>query len=567
MNTTIATEYRGPVDEKLSGGRLLAFGVQHLLTFYATIVVLPVIIAAGIGLSPSDTAFLLGAVVLAGGIGSLIQAVGFWKIGIRYPLILGGSAVAIGPTIAIAVGHGGPAGMSTVFTSTIIAGVVLFLVAPLYGRVSRFFPPVVMGSVILLVGLSVLPISAQLAGGGDLDAPSFGGAHAIAVSVTTIVAIVLVHSLARGVVKSLAILVGLVVGTLLGAALGDVDASAIGAAGWFAVVPPFHFGGPVFDLSSTITMTITIVIVAVESTASFFAVGEIVEHRPTHTDVARGIRGEGLATVLGGVFNAIPPTTFNGNVGLLRTSGVRSRWVCALVGVLMIVLSCCPKISALATLIPTPAVGGALLVLFGIIATIGIKTLSQTDLSRDGNLLIVALSLGIGTIAIAAPAYFQHLPGQLQTVLHSGIVCGALVAILLNIAFNHRRAVDGSRSPGVVHVPPSALGEFYTHERVFITELHNSDESPASSLALARVEVGVTTQLHSVTATVERYIVRRGEGLVEIDGEQRSVGVGDQVVIPEGAPQRITNTGTGDLEFYCLCTPRFLKSAYVNLEP
>lgn len=556
---------RGPVDEKLGAGRLLAFGIQHLLTFYATIVVLPVIIAAGIGLSPSDTAFLLGAVVLAGGIGTLIQAVGFWKVGIRYPLILGGSAVAIGPTIAIALGHGGPPGMSTVFTSTIIAGVVLFLVAPLYGRVSRFFPPVVMGSVILLVGLSVLPISAQLAGGGDPDTQSFGGAHAMAVSLTTIVTITLVHSLARGVLKSLAILVGLVVGTIMGATLGDVDASVIGAADWFALVRPFHFGGPVFDLSSIITMTITIVIVAVESTASFFAVGEIVEHRPSHADVARGIRGEGLATVLGGVFNAIPPTTFNGNVGLLRTSGVRSRWVCAVVGVLMIVLSCCPKVSALATLIPTPAVGGALLVLFGIIATIGVKTLSQADLTKDGNLLIVALSLGIGTIAIAAPAYFQHLPGQLQTVLHSGIVCGALVAILLNIAFSHRHAEDGS-STGMAVLPPSATGEFFTEERVYITELHNCAESPESSLALARVEVGVRTQLHSVTDTVERYVIRRGEGLVEVDGEQRGVAVGDQIVIPAGAPQRITNTGDVDLEFYCLCTPRFLKSAYVNLE-
>lgn len=433
---------RGPVDEKPSAWRLVAFGTQHLLTFYATIIVLPAILAAGIGLSQADTAFLMGAVVLAGGIGTLIQTVGIWKVGIRYPLILGGSAVAIAPTIAVAQGHGGPSGMAVVFTATVLAGVVLFLIAPLYGLLMRFFPPVVMGSVILMVGLSVLPIGAELAGGGDASAASFGDASAIAISLTTVVTIVLVHGLGRGVVKNLAILVGLVAGTALAAVLGDVDVSGIQEAGWFAVVRPFHFGGPAFDLSAVLTMTVVMVIVAVESTASFFAVGEIVEHRPRGDDIARGVRGEGLATVLGGIFNAIPPTTFNGNVGLLRTSGVRSRWVCALVGVFMIVLSCFPKVSALATLIPTPAVGGALLVLFGIIATIGIKTLAQVDLSQDGNLMIVALSLGIGTIAIAAPAYFQHLPGQLQTVLGSGIVCAALVAILLNIAFNHRRSTQ-----------------------------------------------------------------------------------------------------------------------------
>lgn len=438
---------RGPVDERLPAWRLLTFAVQHLLTFYATIIVLPVLLAAGIGLSSADTAFLLGAVVLAGGIGTLIQAVGVWRIGIRYPLILGGSAVAIGPTIAIATGHGGPSGMAIVFTATIISGVVLFVIAPLYGLLMQFFPPVVMGSVILMVGLSVLPVGVQLAGGGEPSDPSFGDAQAIAISLTTIATIVLVHSLGRGVVKNLAILFGLIVGTALGAVLGDLDASGIQDAGWFALVRPFHFGGPQFDVSAVITMTVVLVIVAVESTASFFAVGEIVEHRPSGDDVTRGVRGEGLATVLGGVFNAIPPTTFNGNVGLLRTSGVRSRWVCALVGVFMILLSCFPKLSALATLIPTPAVGGALLVLFGIIATIGIKTLGEVDLSKDGNLMIVALSMGTGTIAIAAPEYFQHLPTQLQTVLESGIVCAALVAILLNIAFNHRRSTRTTGRP------------------------------------------------------------------------------------------------------------------------
>jgi len=109
-------------------------------------------------------------------------------------------------------------------------------------------------------------------------------------------------------------------------------------------------------------------------------------------------------------------------------------------------------------------------------------------------------------------------------------------------------------------------GEFWTDERAYITQLHTCDASPEASLAIARVEVGVTTQLHSLTGIIERYIIRQGEGIIEINGEKQKLHVGDQAVIPAGAAQRIENTGTIDLEFYCLCTPCFFPDAYVNLE-
>ncbi|MCO5060275.1 MAG: cupin domain-containing protein [Rhizobiaceae bacterium] len=114
--------------------------------------------------------------------------------------------------------------------------------------------------------------------------------------------------------------------------------------------------------------------------------------------------------------------------------------------------------------------------------------------------------------------------------------------------------------------PASDRGEFWTTERCHITELHNCDASPETSLAVARVEAGVTTQLHRLDGICERYIVRRGEGILEVDGVRQPLCVGDQAVIPPGAAQRIENTGGGDLEFYCLCTPRFVPSSYVDME-
>lgn len=427
-----------PVDEVLPAGRLVLYGMQHLLTFYATIVVLPAIIAAGIGLSERETAVLLSAVVFAGGIGTLIQSVGLWKVGIRLPLVLGGSAVAIGPTIAIGNAHGGGVtGLLTIFGAVIPAGLVIFLIAPLYGSLLRFFPPLVTGTVITMVGFSILPVGVSLAGGGDPEAPTYGSPTNLAIAGATILTILVVYRISTGLLRNIAILLGLVVGGVLGFALGVVDLSGVGDASWFSVVGPFHFGLPRFDVSAIVSMTVAMLIVAVESTASFFAVGEIVDRAPRRRDLTRGVLAEGLATMIGGVFNALPPTTFNGNVGLVRASNVRSRWVCAVAALFMVLLSWLPKVAAVAAALPKAAVGAALLVLFGIIATVGIQTLSRAGLTNDRNLIIVAVSLGAGTIPVAQPQFFQSLPEELQMVLQSGIVITALVSMTLNILFNH----------------------------------------------------------------------------------------------------------------------------------
>jgi xanthine permease len=433
-----------PVDEMLPKGRLLLYGMQHLLTFYATIVVLPAIIAVGIGLSERETAVLLSAVVFTGGIGTLIQSIGLWRIGIRYPLVLGGSAVALGPTIAIGNAQGGGVGgLLTIYGAVIVAGLVLFAIAPLYGRLLRFFPPVVTGAIITMVGFSILPYGVSLAGGGDPTAPTFGSPENLAIAGATLLTVVVLYRISTGLLRNIAMLLGLVVGGALGVVLGVVDFSGAAAAGWFDVIGPFHFGWPRFDVSAIIVMSIAMLIIAVESTASFFAVGEIVGRSPGSRDISRGVLGEGLATVLGGVFNSIPPTTFTGNVGLVRASNVRSRWVCATAGVFMLLLACLPKVAAVAAALPKPAVGAALLVLFGIIATIGVQTLSRADLTKDGNLITIAVSFGAGSIPAAQPTFFQSFPEELQMVLGSGIVVTAVVAITLNVLFNH----VGSRSP------------------------------------------------------------------------------------------------------------------------
>ncbi|MFC6879582.1 MULTISPECIES: nucleobase:cation symporter-2 family protein [Actinomadura] len=429
------------MDEVPPPGRLALYGLQHLLTYYATIVVLPALIAAGIGLPARETGLLLSAALFAGGVGTLVQTIGLWRIGIRLPVVLGGSAVVLGPTFTIGLAHGGGAGgLPAVFGATMAAGVVLTLVAPLYGRLMRFFPPAVTGAVIMMVGIAILPVAASLAGGGDPAAEDFGGPADLAIAGTTVAVIVVLYRFSTGLLKNIAILLGLVAGGALGALTGRADFSGVADAGWFQFVGPFHFGAPEFDPAAILAMTIATLIGVVESVANYFVIGGTVDRTPDRRELTRGVRAEGVATVLGGAFNSIPPTTFTGNIGLVRASGVRSRWVCAAAAVFMALMACLPKLAALAAALPKPAVGGALLVLFGIITAIGVQTLGRAELHRDGNLITVAVSIGLGMIPVAYPAFFRDYPEQLQVVLQSGIIISAVSAILLNIAFHGVRA-------------------------------------------------------------------------------------------------------------------------------
>lgn len=430
------TDIDAEVNEIPSAGRLTLLGLQHLLTFYATAVVLPVIIATGIGLSSEDTIVFIGATVLVGGIATIVQSVGVWKIGIRKPLVLGGSAVVIGPTIAIGTtGGGGTTGLLAVFGAAIVAGLVLMALAPLYGKMLRIFPPVVTGSVIAMVGLSLLPITIRLMGGGDPGAQTFGSATNMAIAGATILTILLIYRFGKGLLKSMVILVGLLVGGFVGVLLGAVDFSSVAEASWFGVTLPFHFGWPTFNLSAILAMTVAVIVIGVECVSSYFAIGEVLGRPPTDKEVRGGILAEGLASVLGGVFNSVPPTTFNGNIGLVRASNVKSRWVVAVAGGLMIIASFFPKIGALAAVLPAPAVGAALLALFGIITALGIQILSRGDLTKDRNMIVVAISIGVGFIP-AVPGFFDLLPEALRLVLDSGVVITAIVAVVLNLVFN-----------------------------------------------------------------------------------------------------------------------------------
>jgi xanthine permease len=357
--TVKGVERTHPVDEVLPPGRLAIYRLQHVLAFYAGAVLMPLLIATGIGLPQEQVVYLVSANLFMCGIASIIQAAGFWTIGIRMPIVQGVSTTAVGPAIAIGLAAGGGSkGVSAIFGAVIVSGLITFLIAPFFSRLVRFFPPVVTGSIITVVGIYLVPIAAMQAGGGDPEAQSFGSLQNLALAFGTLGFIAATYWLFRGFINTIAILLGLVVGTAVAAILGFADLSKIGEAGWIGVTTPLHFGWPTFGPAAILSLTVVMLIVAVESTGQYFAVGDTVEKEVDQEDIAKGIRADGLATAIGGLLNSFPTTVYSQNVGLVRLSNVKSRWVIVAAGAIMILLGLLPKVGAVVATIPPSVLGG-----------------------------------------------------------------------------------------------------------------------------------------------------------------------------------------------------------------
>jgi len=427
-----------PVDEVLPPGKLAVYGAQHVLAFYAGAVIVPILLAGAIDLTEEQLIYLINADLFTCGIASIIQAVGFWKVGVRLPLLQGVTFTAVAPMISIGLAEGGGVpGLRAVYGAVIVAGIVAFLIAPFFSRLIRFFPPIVTGTVILSIGLVLTPVAALQAAGGDPTAADFGSYRNLSLAGFTLLIILVMYRFFRGFLATIAVLLSLVIGTAVGWAFDFTDFSGVGSASWVGIIEPFHYGAPEFKLAAIISMIVVMLITAVETTGDVFATGEIVEKPIERDDIARAIRADGLATTLGGVLNSFPYTCFAENVGLVRLTKVKSRWVVATAGLIMIVIGLIPKIGATVAAIPLPVLGGAGLALFGTVAVIGIHTLRRVDFHDERNVIVLAISLGFALIPVAFPTFYRAFSADVQTVIASGITMGSLSAILLNLVFNH----------------------------------------------------------------------------------------------------------------------------------
>lgn len=437
-----------PVDEILPVPQLAAYGFQHVVAFYAGAVLVPIIIGNAIGLTEEELLKLITADLFTCGIASIIQAVGFWKVGVRLPLLQGVTFAGVSPVIAIALAHGGAtAGLLYVYGAVIVAGLFTLLIAPIYGKLLRFFPPVVTGTLLTIIGLALLPVGAGDAVTNPITHDKEpDNLRWLLYAIGTITIIVLIQRFFRGFLATIAVLLGLVIGTAVAFALGDANFDGVGEASAVGFTPPFAFGAPKFDIAAIVIMIIVLMICAVESTGSVFATGEIVGKRVKQENIAKTLRADGVATMIGGSFNSFPYTAFSENVGLVRLTGVKSRWVVAAAGVFMIILGLLPKAAAVVAAIPAPVLGGAALTLFATVAVVGIQTLSKVDFTDHRNLIIVSTSLAVGMWVTQYPDVALAVDNQYYNVIFgSGITVGAILAIALNLLFFH----TGSRGPAI----------------------------------------------------------------------------------------------------------------------
>ncbi len=505
----------------LPAPRLAALGLQHVLVMYAGAIAVPLIIGRALKLSPEQVAMLISADLFCCGIATLIQSFGVTQwFGIKLPVMMGVTFAAVGPMVAMA-GAGGVEGARAIFGAIIGAGIVSMVIAPIVGRMLKFFPPVVTGTIIAVIGISLMRVGIGWAMGGpaniaqftdvpklavmvdkaradslasaaataamganagrtaqsaagvapqaaaaataaaaagtapknmklpgplpQVDNPAYGALDNMGIAAFVLVVILLISKYARGFLANISVLLGIVAGCIVAVALGKMGFEKVAKAQWFDVVTPFAFGWPTFDPVLIGTMSLVMIVVMIESTGMFLALSDITQRPVDRRELTAGLRTDGLGTLIGGIFNTFPYTSFSQNVGLVGVTGVKSRFVCVAAGLIMIVLGLLPKMAALVESVPQFVLGGAGLVMFGMVAATGIRILAGVDYRGNRhNLYIVAISIGFGMLPLVAPRWMQQMPHALHPLLESGILLAALSAVLLNVFFNGARQDEAS---------------------------------------------------------------------------------------------------------------------------
>ncbi len=420
-----------PVDAVPSAGQLGALGLQHLFVMYAGTVAVPYVIGRALGMSGVDIAQMISANTIFAGLGTILTTIGMWKFGARLPIVLGPSANVIGPLIIIGKSYG----LATVWSTCVMAGAAMIICAPFIGRLRRFFPPVVMGTMLALVGIMLVPIGVRLITNFKPEQPVL--AVNLVMAAGTVAIVGLLMRFLPQTLRQAAILLGLVVATFIAYLFGRADFSHVLQGALFGFSIPSHFGQFDFDITAAISVIILMVVLMFEVLPQLVAVGEMVGRQATGEHVQGGILADGLTSLIGGLFGAFPLVTFSQNIGVLGLTRTRSRYIATAAGVFLVILGLFPPLGRLVAAIPGPIIGGIALVMFTAIGVVGIKILNRVDLGDPQNLFIVATSLGVGFIPMVAPNFYNSWPKDLQTILNSPVGAGLLVAILLNLLFNH----------------------------------------------------------------------------------------------------------------------------------
>ncbi len=403
--------------------------VQHLLAMYAGAILVPIIVGTSLKFSAEEIAYLVTVDIFMCGVATFLQANKVTGTGL--PIVLGCTFTAVAPMILI----GQTKGLDVLYGSLLISGILVVLIAPFFSYLVKFFPPVVTGSVVTIIGINLMPVAMNYLAGGE-GAKNYGDTKNLILGGVTLLIILILQRFTKGFLKSIAILIGLAIGTALAGIFGMVDIKQVGNAHWFGFPVPLRFSGFGFDVSSILVFFIVAVVSLIESTGVYHALSEIIGRKLERKDFRKGYTAEGLAIILGSIFNAFPYTAYSQNVGLVSLSGAKKNNVIYGMVILLLICGCIPKLGALANIIPLPVLGGAMIAMFGMVMAYGVSILGNINFQNQNNLLIIAISVGLGAGISAVPQAFKGLGEQFAWLTQNGIVLGAISAIILNFFFN-----------------------------------------------------------------------------------------------------------------------------------
>ncbi|MGT2802810.1 nucleobase:cation symporter-2 family protein [Streptococcus henryi] len=420
------------IDDKPPVGVTILLALQHILAAFAGIIAVPLVVASAIGLSVEDTSIMVSATIFVAGITTVIQSKGIGPIGSRVSGMMGTDFTFANPAISV----GSKFGIAGIVGATIAGALVEIILSRFVKPLMKFFPPLITGTVVALIGITLMPVSMNWAAGGS-GAEDFGSLENISIAFVVMVFTLLLSHYGKGMWRTASVFIGMIFGYILCIFLGKVDLAEVANASWFALPNIFRYG-VTFDLSSILSFIPAYVVSLIGTVGIMMAIGEASNVKVDSQRAANGVLADGVGSLIAGVFGAGPNTAFSQNVGLITLTKVASCHVMIVAGLILAVLGVLPKLSALISIMPQPVLGGVGVIMFGLVAAQGIKTLSQVKMG-DRELLIISVAFALGIGVTVLPELLSELPEAIQMVLSSGISTGTLAALILNIVLKEKK--------------------------------------------------------------------------------------------------------------------------------
>ncbi len=448
------------IEDRPPLGTSLVLALQHMLAAFGAIIAVPLVVGGVLGLPESTMVSIVSAALLVSGIITIVQCLGLGPVGIRMPCVMGTSFTFVAVAIAIGQEHG----LSGILGSALGGSLVMIIGSQFMVQVRKLFPPIVSGTVILMIGVSLVPVGTDWFAGALPCSAEYGALPHLMIGLLVAVVVITLNRKGSGLFKTGAIVIGMAAGYLLSVLMGDVNFAPISEAA-FIRIPSLLPVDLTFPITGVISMGIVYLVTIMESTGDFLALSEVSHCKLTGKRLSRGILCDGVGSALAAVFGTTPFSSFSQNVGIVAITGVASRFVVALTGALLMIAGLFPKLAALIVTVPQPVLGGASIIMFGMIIAAGIKMLSRVDLN-ERNSVIVAVSITAGLAVTTRPDILSNLPSFFQVSLSSGITTGALVAVLLNQLFK-----QDSPEPQEMEEPEQVKAESVNKQPSFNTEL------------------------------------------------------------------------------------------------